>query len=157
MMVVQKVGVVVCAFVWLGNINAFGAVRGSEAMYVGGTLNALPEKTEGKLDTSHEKMAKFVWKKGEVLIPYDKVTSLEYGQKAGRRVGVAIAVTPFALFSKKRKHFLTLGYQDVDGKPQGVVLELAKDTVRTVLATVEARTGKPVEFESEEAKKHIGN
>ena len=90
-------------------------------------------------------------------MPYEKITSLEYGQKVGRRVGVAVAVTPLALFSKKRKHFLTLGFTDDQGKQQGSVFELSKGTVRTILSTLEARSGKKVEYESEEAKKNLGN
>jgi len=153
----RKLLVVVCVFVCLLAGNLIAAVRGGEAMYVGGTISAIPEKTEGRLDTSQETVAKFVWKKGEVLIPYDKITSIEYGQKAGRRVGMAIAISPIALFSKKRKHYLTIGFDDTAGKRQGAVLELAKDTVRTVLSTFEARSGKQVEYESDEAKKHGGN
>ena len=148
-------GLLVILFCLCGNL--FG-VDGNGAMYVGGTLTTkVPEKTEGKLDVSQEQAARFVWKKGEALIPYDKVKTIEYGQKAGRRVGVAVAVTPLALFSKKRKHYLTLGFDDASGNPQGIVLELGKDTVRTVLSVFEARSGKKVEYESEEAKKHIGN
>jgi hypothetical protein len=136
---------------------SFGAVRGDAAMYVGGTITAIAEKTDGHLDVTGETAAKFVSKDGEILIPYTKISSLEYGQKAGRRVGVALAVTPFALFSKKRKHYLTIGFVDEQGKQQGAVFELAKGTVRTVLNTFETRSGKKVEFESEEARKHVGN
>ncbi|MGH9429395.1 MAG: hypothetical protein ACRD2L_24180 [Terriglobia bacterium] len=144
-------------FVMVIHVCAWGAVRGDEAMYVGGTLATIPEKTEGRLDTSQEKVAKFAWKKGEVTIPYDKITSLEYGQKAGRRIGVAVAVSPLFLFSKKRKHYVTIGFTDEQGKPQGAVLELAKGKVRSALSTLETRSGKQVEYESEEAKKHLGN
>jgi hypothetical protein len=144
-------------FVTVFEICLWSAVRGDEAMYVGGTLTAIPEKTEGRLDTSQEKAAKFVWKKGEVIIPYDKITSLEYGQKAGRRIGVAVAVNPLFLFSKKRRHYVTIGFTDEQGKQQGAVLEIAKGKVRGALSTLEARSGKQVEYESEEAKKHLGN
>ena len=41
-------------------------------------------------------------------------------------------VSPLALFSKKRKHYLTSGFSDADGKQQGAVFELAKDTVRSL-------------------------
>ena len=95
-------------------------------------------------------------KKGEVLIPYGKITSIEYGQKAGRRVGVALAVSPIALFSKKRKHYVTLAYTDDAGKNQGAVFEVAKGTVRNVVTVLETRSGKQVEYESEEAKKNLG-
>jgi hypothetical protein len=132
------------------------AVRGSEAMYVGGTAS-LPEKTEGELDLNSEDKLVFNSSKGQIEVPYAQITSLEYGQKVGRRVGVAMAVGVLALFSKKRRHFLTIGYADPAGKKQGVVLELAKGTIRSTLTKLEAKSGKQVEFESEEAKKNLGN
>ena len=125
-------------------------------MYVGGTFTAIPGKTEGRLDLSDSSTMKFTSKKGDILIPYGKITSIEYGQKAGRRVGVALAVNPVALFSKKRKHYVTLAFADDAGKNQGAVFEVAKGTVRNVLTTLETRSGKQVEYESEEAKRNLG-
>jgi hypothetical protein len=84
---------------------------------------------------------------------YNAVTELEYGQKAGRRVAVALLVSPFAIFSKKRNHYLTINYKDKDGKDQAVVFELGKDIVRTTLAVVEARSGKTIQYQDEEARK----
>jgi hypothetical protein len=135
---------------------AISAVRGDKAMYLGGTAG-IPEKTEGELRVTDPVNLQFNYRGGTLTVPYQQVTSLEYGQKVGRRVGVAIAINVFALFSKKRKHFLTIGYQDSQGKKNGVVFELAKDTVRSTLTTLEARTGKEIEYESEEAKKNIGD
>jgi hypothetical protein len=132
-------------------------VRGNKALYMGGTIPNLPPRTEGEFDLSGDQVLVFSWKKGKVDVPYVRITSLEYGQKVGRRVGVALAVNIFALFSKKRKHYLTIGYEDSDGKKQGAVFELAKGTVRATLTTLETRSGKPIEYESEEAKKNIGN
>ena len=136
-------------------VTMSGAVRGEDVLYVGGTIKQLPEATQGKLDTDNEEKLVFSSDKGGFEIPYKNVTSLEYGQKAGRRVGVAIVITVWALFSKKRKHFLTIGYDDAEGKRQGVVLEIAKGRAKTMITIIEARSGKKVEYESEEAKKHI--
>jgi hypothetical protein len=97
----------------------------------------------------------FTSPKGRFEIPYEEVTSLEYGQKAGRRVGVAIVISIWALFSKKRKHILTIGYTDANEKPQGVVLEIPKGTAKSFITIIEVRSGKKVEYESEEAKKHV--
>jgi hypothetical protein len=134
----------------------FAAVRGDEVMYVGGTIKAVQEKSEGRLDTSNETFAKFVAERGNFTIPYKGITSLEYGQKAGRRVGVALAVSPIALFSKKRRHYLTVGYTDEQGNRQGAVFEIAKGKVRAVAVAFETRSGKKIDFESDEAKKHFG-
>jgi len=139
------------------NSMVIAAVRGDKAMYVGGTLASIPEKSEGRLDLGDTNLAKFVWKKTEVLIPYGRILSLEYGQKAGRRIGAAVAVSPLLLFSKKRKHYVTIGFTDDQGKQQGAVFELSKGTVRAALTTLESRSGKKVEYESEEAKKNLGN
>jgi hypothetical protein len=131
------------------------AVRGNEAMYVGGTIAALGPDTEGRLDTSDGKMIRFTSAKGGFEIPYDGITSLEYGQKAGRRLGVALATTMWALMSKKRRHFMTIGFKDANDQPQGVVLELPKGTPRFVIAILEARSGVKCDYESEEARKHV--
>lgn len=130
-------------------------VTGEDVMYVGGTIGKLPEATEGGMDIKHDEKLIFSSDKGGFEIPYASVKTLEYGQKAGRRVGVAIVITVWALFSKKRKHFLTIGFDDAQGKPQGVVLEIAKGRAKTFIAVLEARSGKKVEYESEEAKKHV--
>jgi hypothetical protein len=135
--------------------TAIAAVRGKEAIYVGGTIAGLREATEGQLDTDDPKTLNFTFPKGKFSIPYDGITSLEYGQKAGRRIGVALVITPWALFSKKRKHFLTIGYKDANGKPNGVVLELPKGTPKYVITILEARSGVKCEYESEEARKHV--
>ena len=128
------------------------AVDGDKAMYVGGTLPGIKEKTEGRLVTSSDETLTFdAGSKGSAAIPYASVTSLEYGQKAGRRVGVAIMVSPLALFSKKRNHFLTIGYKDAAGKEQAGIFELGKDIVRTTLKILEVRTGKEVELQDKEA------
>ena len=128
------------------------AVDGDKAMYVGGTVSALKEKAEGKLLTTSESEIVFQsGGKGSLSIPYAAISELEYGQKAGRRVAVAVMVSPLALFSKKRNHYLTLTYKDTDGKEQAGVFELGKDIVRTTLKILEVRSGKEITFQDAEA------
>ena len=133
-----------------------GAVDSKKAEYVGGTISAIQEKAEGNLDTATETQMVFTPERGKgpsLMVPYANITSLEYGQKAGRRVGAAILVNPLLLFSKKRKHFFTIGFKDKDGKEQAIVLELGKDIVRTTLTIIETRSGKEIEYQDEEARK----
>jgi hypothetical protein len=146
----------ICTFMLLAVCAqvAFAGLSSNKTKYIGGTVSALKEGAEGKSSAKDEKVFVFTAEKGEkVEIPYDKVDSLEYGQKAGRRVGVAFVVNPIFIFSKKRRHFLTLGYTDADGKQQAAVFEMGKDVVRVTLATLEARTGKKIEYQDEEARK----
>jgi hypothetical protein len=77
-------------------------------------------------------LAAFRGKNVEVRIPYSALTSIEYGQKARRRVGAAIAtailLSPVGLallFSHKRKHILTLGWT-VDGHNEAAGFELGQ-------------------------------
>jgi hypothetical protein len=141
---------VICSF--LLESAAFAGLGSDKAMYVGGTVNAIKEGTEGTLSAKDEKVMTFSYNGQTLKVPYDRVNDLEYGQKAGRRLGVAIALTWMALFSKKRRHFLTVGYTDENDKQQAAVFELGKGTVRVTLATLEARTGKKVDYEDEEAR-----
>jgi len=133
------------------------AVGGDKAAYMGGTLEGIKEKAEGVLSTANPTRAVFTVKKSApVEIPYASIESLEYGQKAGRRVAVAVLVSPLALFSKKRNHYLTVTYKDAAGADQAAVFELGKDVVRTTLTVLELRSKKKVEFQDEEARKSLG-
>lgn len=127
-----------------------------KALYVGGTVLNLKEKTEGTVSTADGTLFIFEHKGGKLSIPYGQVTSLEYGQKAGRRLGLALAISPLFLFSHKRRHFLTVGYLDDSKKQQGAVFELGKDVIRPTLSALESRTGKKVDYEDEEAQKAVG-
>lgn len=140
----------------LASSGSSAAVRGDKVMYVGGTVD-IPENTKGKFDLSDSTNATLLSEKGKILltIPYEKVTGLEYGQKAGRRLGLSIAVSPLFLFSKKRKHYFTIYFTDDAGNTQAAVLELAKGVVGEVVNTMQARTGQTVDFESDEARKHF--
>lgn len=130
------------------------AVRGKAAKYVGGTLTGLAENTDGTFELG-DASAVFKAKKGATIaIPYKQIDSLEYGQKAGRRLGLALTVSILFIFSKKRKHFLTINFDDEAGKKQGAVFELSKGIVREALRTLETQSGKKVEYESDDARKH---
>jgi hypothetical protein len=132
---------------------SLSAVDGKKAEYVGGTINSVQAESEGPFLTNDDVAIHFKGNKGSLDIPYAAIQGLEYGQKAGRRVAVAILVSPLALFSKKRKHFLTINYTDDAGKEQAAVFELGKDIVRTTLTVVETRSGKKIEFQDDEARK----
>ena len=72
--------------------------------------------------------------------------------QAGRRLGLAIVLSPLFLLSKKRRHYLTIGYIDQQGEQQAAVFELGKRIVRSTLAALEAKTGLRVEYEDEKAR-----
>ena len=72
---------------------------------------------------------------------------------SSRRLDLAIIISPAFLLVKKRKHFLTVGYTDEEGKQQALVFRVDKNDIRATLASLEARTGQRVQFQDEEARK----
>lgn len=149
----KKTIVLILCIAFVFDLAAWAGLGSDKTLYVGGTVSAIKDATEGVSSTKDEKVFRFTYKGGVLEVPYDQVNSLEYGQKAGRRVGVAIAVTWMALFSKKRRHFLTIGYKDENDKQQAAVFELGKNIVRVTLASLEARTGQKIDYEDDEARK----
>jgi hypothetical protein len=134
-------------------LAAVAGLGSNKTEYIGGTENQIKDGTEGDSSAKDDKIFLFAYKGGKIEIPYDQVNDLEYGQKAGRRLGLALAISPWLLLSHKRRHFLTIGWKDTQEKQHAAVLELGKSIVRTTIVTLEARTGKKVEFEDDEARK----
>ena len=130
-----------------------GGTPSHKAVYRGGTVATLQQNTEGAVTTTNEQYLTFAYKKGQLSVPYDHVNFIEYGQKAGRRLGLALVVSPVLLLSKKRRHYLTVNFIDEQGRQQAMVLELGKRIVRSTLASLEARTGKKIEYQDDEARR----
>jgi hypothetical protein len=129
---------------------------GSRAEYVGGTLSALGTNTEGRVSTVDPSSFEFRSKPAMIRVPYERINLLEYGQNVSRRYAMAILVSPVLILAKKRAHFLTVGYSDDAGQQQALVLRLDKGSVRVVLATLEARTGRKIQYQDLEARKAGG-
>ncbi|MEO8129966.1 MAG: hypothetical protein ABJF23_20470 [Bryobacteraceae bacterium] len=130
-----------------------GAADGFQADYIGGTEGSLPGKTDGKLRTNGQDVLSFQAKKGLVQVSYAKINLIEYGQKVDRRYVAAFLISPLFLLSKSRRHFVTVGYTDDDGRQQAMVFQVSKGSVRSVLVSLEARTGLKVQFQDGEARK----
>ena len=126
---------------------------GGRAQYIGGTVAALPSKSEGRLNITGEEALLFRTKQASVRIPYSQINTLEYGQRVNRRYVEAVLISPLLLLAKKRKHFLTVGYTDELGHQQALVFQVDKGAVRAVLVSLEAKTGRKIEFQDEEARK----
>ncbi len=126
---------------------------GGRAQYVGGTNGELRVKAEGLLQTTDAAEMLFATKQISVHVPYENITNIEYGQKVSRRYVEALLISPILLLAKRRAHFLTVGYTDPAGKQQAMVFQLNHGDIRVVLVGLEARTGRKVEYQDEEARK----
>src|SRR6185436_4807220 len=124
-----------------------------EIQVAGGTLAELPAKLRGRMDLTGTEALLFRFAKSEVRVDYRKVNTLEYGQNVSRRYAAAIIISPLLLLSKSRRHFVTLGYLDAAGQQQALVFRVEKGDIRAVLASLEARTGRRVDYQDNEARK----
>lgn len=125
----------------------------SHAEYVGGTAATLSSGESGALEVSDQHYFAFYAKKTQLRVPYTRIETLEYGQKVDRRLLLAIAISPVFLLSKKRKHFLTVGYTDDDGNHQALVFRVDKNDIRATLVSLEARTGLKIQYQDDEARR----
>jgi len=127
--------------------------HGSRAEYAGGTISQIPDGCSGSIQAVDDQYFVFYSNNARWRVPYDRINLIEYGQKVDRRYMAAVLVSPLFLLSKKRQHFLTVGYSDDDGRQQAMIFRVSKGDIRTILVSLEARTGRKVEFQDEEARK----
>lgn len=125
---------------------------GSHAEYVGGTRADIPAKDSGDIEVSDPIYFVFASKHTQVKVPFERINLLEYGQKVDRRYLAAVLISPLFMLAKKREHFLTVGFQDDEGRQQAMVFRVEKNDIRLALVTLEARTGQAVQYQDDEAR-----
>ena len=134
-------------------LSIVAAEPGVKAQFIGGTLSRVPAKSGVRIDLSGAESLLLRSSNAEVSVAYQKINTIEYGQSVSRRYAAAILISPVLLLSKARKHFVTVGYADADGKQQALVFRVQKGDIRSVLAGLEARTGRRIEYQDDEARK----
>src|ERR1035438_7436167 len=126
---------------------------GGRGQYVGGAVPGVRGKSESRIEVSQSDVLRLTVKGESVQIPYKDVNTLEYGLRMSRRYVEAALISPIFLMGKKKTHFLTIGYTDHEGNQQAMVLQVGKDDIRPLLVSLEARTGRRIEYQDEEARK----
>jgi hypothetical protein len=138
--------------VLLTTVLAAGLSAQNRAEYVGGTAS-IESGSSGSIEVTDQHYFAFYTKKTQVRVPYSKIDLLEYGQKVDRRLLMAVVISPMFLLSKKRKHFLSVGFVDEDGNHQALIFRVDKNDIRATLVSLEARTGLRIQYQDEEARK----
>jgi hypothetical protein len=131
---------------------ATAARSGTHAEYVGGTRVDIPANNSGDINITDQVYFIFVSKRTKIKVPYERINLLEYGQKVDRRYLAAVIISPLFLLAKKREHFLTVGFQDDDGRQEAMVFRVDKNDVRLTLVALEARTGQRIQYQDDEAR-----
>jgi hypothetical protein len=127
--------------------------NGSRVLYVGGTVAGVPTKCSARIELDRADSLTLNIDKQSIQVSYQSIDTLEYGMRVSRRYWEAVVISPVFLVAKRRMHFLTIGYSDAEGRQQAVVLQVGKDEIRPLLVSLEARTGRRVEYQDEEARK----
>ena len=139
-------------------------VRGSEVMYVSGTVREVPEKTEGHLFQPKASELQFLSKEGEIVIPLRRVRSATYRESYVDKTAAAKASAPkkkvklpllpalpgipsLNPFGEDKQRVLTLTYTDKQGAEQKVVLLLARKMVSPVIYALETHGHMEVQLE----------
>ncbi len=137
----------------LGGSLLHAGQPGGRAEYVGGTITQIPPGCGGTVQTIDAQFFVFYSHKASWRVPYEKINLVEYGEKVDRRYLAAVLISPLFLLAKKRQHFLTVGYSDEEDHQQAMIFKVNKGDIRAMLVSLEARTGRKVEFQDDDARK----
>jgi hypothetical protein len=146
--------------IWLGLVGGMVLAQSVPAVepgfhteLIGSTVPGISARSSAQIDLSE--MGALVLRSGreEVRIPYLKIEALEYGQNVSRRFVAAVLISPALLLAKSRKHFLTIEYKDNEDKQQSLVFRVNKGDIRPLLASLEARTGRRVDYQDDDARR----
>lgn len=158
----------VCAAALCAALPVAAKVRGSEVMYLSGTVRDVPLKTEGHLFQPKSSEIEFRSKEGEILIPLHKVRSARYREtllnKGAAANQAAASAEPkkqlklpllpalpglpkLSPFGEAKERVLTLVYTDKKGAEQTVVLMLASKMVAPVIHALETYGNLEVQLE----------
>ena len=85
-------------------------------------------------------------------IPSSSVQELLYSRVSGRRIKTAILVSPLLLFSKGKKHYVTISFDDGGNQVGAVEFRLDKKNYRGVLRALEQVAGVTAKFDQEGVK-----
>jgi hypothetical protein len=77
-------------------------------------------------------------------VKYEAIKGLLYEYKAAPRYAAALVVPPL-LFTKSKKHYLTVSYLDAAGTPRYAIFHLDKSNFQDALTRAESETGKKME------------
>lgn len=153
-------GCLVVTFLLLtvGSVSAISVVQSPEMRFdkleLRTSIGGATEGQKGRLLVSADRI-RFATKDGKAVyfsIPSDSVTNVFYSRVSGRRIKTAVFVSPLLLFSKGKKHYMTISFDDGGDLVGAVEFRLDKSNYRGILHAVESVSGVTLEFDQEGIK-----
>jgi hypothetical protein len=98
-----------------------------------------------RLDSTKKQM-QFVETGGPpaLSVKYEAIKGLLYENTEKPRYAASLVVPPL-VFTKSKKHYLTIDYVDASGTPRYAIIHLDKSNFQQALTTAESETGKKAE------------
>jgi len=119
-----------------------------DVKYSGGSLTTVKAGDDLKLSLDSLSLKLMRKKKDALTLQAASITEISYGQEVHRRIGTAAGLAVISLgigaivaFSKSKKHYIGLTWDDASGKG-GIALQADKDDYRGLLTALEGITGK---------------
>ncbi len=82
----------------------------------------------------------------EIRVDYPAITKMVYEKSAHPRWKTAVFLSPWALLSKGKKHWLTVNWKGADGSESGYfIIKMDKNNYRDILAMAESKVGMVIE------------
>ncbi|OFV97306.1 MAG: hypothetical protein A3H28_02965 [Acidobacteria bacterium RIFCSPLOWO2_02_FULL_61_28] len=142
----------VVTLVFVATLPAFGQRQFDDVEYLkpAGSSEKKGQTVKGFLRFDNkEKELQFVGKATNFTVKYERVKNLIYERTARPRYVSGILLAWPLLFTKGKKHFLTVQYADDTGAGQFATVRLEKGNYQEILVTAEAETGIKVERHAE--------
>ncbi|MBL8175463.1 MAG: hypothetical protein JNK48_12385 [Bryobacterales bacterium] len=109
--------------------------QGYEGQYIGGTVAAIPQFTNGKLDLSEKGKIAFHFGTHSWSVPSNKVATIEVAD----RKQVRLLKVPGLM---KDKRVFTIAFDNERGQRQSLIIEMNVETALAALPALEERSGK---------------
>jgi hypothetical protein len=135
----------------LFSVALSGSVPNPHAAYVSGSA-AIPNGAEGSLNLEDTRELRFDYDGGFFKLSYERITSLEIGDKSGVKSHLSAAVSWIPKVGKKHGKLLTIAFKGDNGAGEAAIFEIAKAEYQSVAPVLEARTGKRVKSDDETAE-----
>ncbi|HUQ93389.1 MAG TPA: hypothetical protein VM120_17030 [Bryobacteraceae bacterium] len=116
--------------------------QGFDSTYTGGTIAAIPQFINGKLDLSGKSALQFHYGKPTWSLDYTRITSIEVADKKQ----VRLVKVPRLM---KDKRVFTIGFDNEKGQKQNMILELPVEIALSALPLLEERTGRTAVVEGQ--------
>ncbi len=138
---------------WLASLVLFsaalpGSVPNPHAAYVSGSA-AIPNGAEGSLNLEDANELRFNYDGGRFKLAYQRITSMEIGDRPGMKAHLAVAVSWIPKFSKKQGKLLTIEFKGDNGVGEAAIFEIIKADYVSIAPVLESRTGKHVKVQDE--------